>query len=215
MQILGQRFCIVYPVVDPAAELLKPFLCIIDKPEDNPRPRFVTLATFLVVWLVSTVVINFMSPPKAGALIFGNLLIILAVNAVILIQNMEDAAIPYIRLVALWMVYHAAMFHGNPVVPTVFATAFVVLLDWFLGRRVLTINTKLTQEKDLLVKARDVVVSMLYDISSSEQGISSLDITLVRILEAITEALSVEGAAIYTREDFEDDKSALKFSQSS
>lgn len=190
-------------------------VCRTDRPEEAPQPTFALMDSLLAVALLASVVMFFLHPDTVGTIVVGNLLLVLIVNAVILIRNIEDHSIPYIRLLGLWLLHRMALFHPNRAVHLAMAILFAAALVYTIGRRILAVNKRQVQEKDLLVRARDVVVSMLYDVSSSEKSISSLDFTLVRILEAIIEALSVEGAAVYTREDPDDSSSPLRFSQSS
>jgi hypothetical protein len=188
-------------------------LCVLGKNEQH-RVRFVPSYALLALGLIAGSAYLYTHPDAMAAVVVLNVLLVLSVNGILLIRATEDRAIPYLSIMALWVIRHLALHEQWMMLNNVFSGAFFIALTGHLLYKARSLNQSLIDEREFQVEARNVVVNMLYDISS-EKSISSVDYTLVRVLEAIIEAISVEGAAIYTVEDRADDGVRIRFSQSS
>ncbi len=157
----------------------------------------------------------YQAPQSMGAMAVTALLMVLVINGVVLIRNIDDNAIPYVSIAALWALRNAVAYQPWPWLNTILGGAQFGVLSLYVMGRARRANQGLVDERDLLVRERDMVVNMLYDISSSAQSITSVNFTLMRVLEAIIEAIQVEGAAVYTKDEKAGTGIRLRYAQSS
>lgn len=189
--------------------------CILEAGEDAPRPRFGPYYAVLALLLIGLSTYLYTAPDSLGSIVALAAAGVLVINGVLLIRTIEDNAAPYLGIIALWTARHFGMQQQWAVVNLLFTGGFYTAVSLYVAVRVLRVNRRIIEEKAFELNARETVVNMLYDISSSEQSISSLDFTLVRVLEAIIDALSVEGAAVYIKEGQEGEVPQFRFANSS
>jgi serine phosphatase RsbU (regulator of sigma subunit) len=165
--------------------------------------------------LAATTVVFHMSAGRDKILAAVDILLVVFCNGFIMLRSTEENRAFYSMVLLTWLVCHFGMHLHHPVVNSLLTAGFFGTLATTIAREVLFLNRRILQENSLLIRARDVVLSMLNDISSSVKNISSVDYTLNRVLETMVETLAVEGAAVYTVDQLGADKKFLRFSQSS
>ena len=157
--------------------------------------------------------IVFIMQPQQAPFIAGIiLLLIYFVNLSILIVTLEDEAIRPIRILTVWVACYIGYFAQHRYLNMALTILFLSLLAYEIARTLNSAHLRRQMEHDLLKRSRNVVFSMLGDISTSGKNIPSLDYTIIRILETILDTLSVKGAAVYTFDSA--DNQRLRFVQS-
>jgi len=184
------------------------------KNKEKKKPELIALYGVFVP-LVGGLTLLYLKHPEningLGALVIAATFL---VNIIVLVRNIDDAAVPILRCLVLWSLYYGYMYLKPLLLNQILQSLFFLTFAYTVARAVKKVNEHLQHNNALLIRARDVVVSMLYDISSSEKYLSSLDNTLRRILDAIIDALTVDGAAVYTISDTVPDSIRIKHSQS-
>lgn len=208
----------VHAVIDSILIFSGTMFLVFEPPtRENPETRWGPFyaQVFQGAGLLVLIVFYVGMPAQALSLVTLLVMFTTVTTVIFLVRNLDDEAIPFLRIIVLWALRHIMIYFNSERATLVFGVLFVSALVWEINKVVISFNNKIVQENALLIKARDTVVTMLNDISSSVKNISSIEYTLVRVLETIIDSLSVEGAAIYAVEQRADGSQRLRFSQSS
>jgi serine phosphatase RsbU (regulator of sigma subunit) len=183
---------------------------------DEPLPRdFKALAAAPLVWFAVSI-FWYISQPQQAMLIAGiSLLCTAVIVSYMLYRRSEELPGIEYAIISLWVLAHFDMYRQYPLVNDFFTFLLFATIAASIGIIELKARLNLEGENAILVRARDVVLSMLNDISSSVKNIASVSYTLERILQTINETLNVEGAAVFTLvAKGSDQQQVLSYSQS-
>jgi|GEM_PF-2902844 len=128
------------------------------------------------------------------------------------IQNKQKKTLPVLMLILLWLASHVNMYDQPVLINRFLTLALFGVGGFYVLVYVTRTNSRMFHDNHLLSKSRNAVLTMLNEVSLSPELVSSVENTLNRILETITETLNVESVALYTVGET-GGKKTLKFHQ--
>lgn len=137
------------------------------------------------------------------------LLVVCSHNGYALFKSLEDDFYIPTGILTFWMLDTFGLAFGNQSVHMLFHFLFAASVAGYVARQVFSVNRDERDRRELLVRSRDIALSMLTKISSSVKNISSIEYTLGQILQTILPTLSAESAAVYLLDNKE-----LRFAKS-
>jgi serine phosphatase RsbU (regulator of sigma subunit) len=167
-------------------------------------PKFFFHQAFLYMAILGVVALDIVEakPERANLLATIVLVVTSVFTALVILQSPRGRRDPlFFMVLTVWAAAHIGIMSdkhpglGHAITLALFGIS-AVGIAWY----VLSANAKMFSENILLFRSRQVVLSMLNDISASPENITSVDRTLHRVLEALTESLAVEAAALYKLE---------------
>jgi serine phosphatase RsbU (regulator of sigma subunit) len=186
-----------------------------ETPELRYPRRFVPGHIIICLGLIACTARFIVAPGEVNFIVGVNLVLVCFINGWILFRSLEDGLYAFLAILSFWLLMHFGKYSQPDWINALLTLAFFGTVAVYTGVQLLMLNKKTLAENNLLIKARDVVLAMLNDISSSMNNLSSVDFTLNRVLETILETLGVEGAAIYALDREMPEAPILRFSQAS
>jgi serine phosphatase RsbU (regulator of sigma subunit) len=169
-------------------------------------------ALFYIALFATTVLalIDSTKSERLGMVLIG---LVAVFVIVVLIQEKSRSIIIGLSTMTLWCAAHLAHFFDAEEIGNLLVLFFFCLIAILAESHILSANKKVVNENILLSKFRNVVLGMLNSISASTDYLTSIDNTLQRILETISQAFAVQSAGLYVAEQRGEEK-VLKYSGS-
>jgi len=165
-------------------------------------------AIFYIALFAATA-LAIIEPARQGGLMLFVAGLVSVFVIVILIQEKSHRILTGLAAIILWSSAHAAYYYGEENLGRSLILCFFSLVALLIGYQVFADNKKTAAENVMLAKFRNVVLDMLNSISLSSDYLSSIEKTLQRILETITQAVTVESAALYITDEADPGKKLI------
>jgi serine phosphatase RsbU (regulator of sigma subunit) len=217
LTLLGKSFHVYHLYLD-GLLLSVAMLAIINRESNRLRipPEFVFHFVFLYLVMFGMAPLLPLASAANMSLLTGVLLAAVFLFLVVVVAQSKIKGQRYAVLAAvLWLFAHLIMYQQPPWLNRYISVLFFGVLGFGVTWQCFLAGKDMFFENTFLFRSQHVVLSMLNDISSSAEYISSVDKTLGRILETVMETLSASGAVLYVLESPADKEPYLKFSQAS
>ena len=213
---VGRDFYFYHVLLSSAlAAAVAAIIAVMESSGDRRRPPWPAFAALVGLVLAAASFLAYRFPDRVGTVAAVCLLLVLLLVLILLIKAIDDKAVVYIGIAAWWAFRNIIVYQPWPWIDMLVTGSLFVMVAGVVVARSKQAADRLAEEKDFLVRERDLVVGMLSDISSSAQSLVSVEFTVLRVLEAIVDGLAVDGAAVYRLDDKPGADARLRFAHSS
>ncbi|MBD3390833.1 MAG: SpoIIE family protein phosphatase [Chitinivibrionales bacterium] len=134
-------------------------------------------------------------------------------NGVFVYRRFGEESYGYIAVLVLWLFSNFGFTDPSIFVNRVFAVLFFGSVALHVGSAAVSLHRQVVHENAMYLKARDVVSSMLHELSTAVKDIASIDSALHCVLDTTIKTAQAAGAAVFLVESGSQDESFLAFSQ--
>lgn len=212
---LGDKFFVYHLYID-GIVLSAAVLCLINSDARKitiPPPFVPHFVFFYMIMLGTAPMLPLASGSNRTALSVVVLLAVGVFGSLVLTKGRVRHTSRILGVLGLWVLAHLFPYSYLSAVNAVFTDIFFLGLSGLILVRTYAADKSTYYENSFLFNSQHVVLSMLNDISSSPEYISSVDNTLGRVLETCADTLSAAGVALYVVDHPKDKSPILKMSQ--
>ncbi len=212
---LEKQFFVYHLYID-GVVISAAFLCLI-----NTEPRKITIPPPFVPHFVFFYMVMLGTAPMLPLASGGNrtvlsVVVLVAVTlfgTTVLIKGKVKNYPRILAVLALWLLAHLFPYTHLTFLNPILTDLFFISLSALILAHTYRADKSTYYENSFLFNSQHVVLSMLNDISSSPEYISSVDNTLRRVLETCADTLSASGVALYVVDHPKDKSPILKLAQ--
>jgi len=135
--------------------------------------------------------------PFALALATLNVFLVAVMNGIVVHRHFGEESYGFLAILVLWLFHNFGFTDPNMFVNRVFAFLFFGSLTLYIGHGAVRLHRHVVEQNAMYVKARDVVSSMLHELSTTVKDISSISDTLRCVLDTTVKTVQGDGAAVF------------------